>query len=88
MVILFNKIGLKPFTALLTLIFFLGIYLNFLVAQKYELSAFILALSDYYKYSHFQNKPWMKVSVYSLGLLSGVLFNEIKQFKQQRRENR
>ena len=74
LVILYRKIGIRFFSFGLAILFFLGIYQNYRVAKHYKLSAFVLALNDYYKYSQFQNKPWMKVSVYSLGVLSGVFF--------------
>ena len=87
MVILYRKIGIKPFTFLLTVAFFLGIYQNYQIASQYKLSAFVLALNDYNKYSKFQNKPWTKVSVYTLGILSGIFFEQIQEFKKKRRMN-
>jgi len=64
-----------------------GIYVNFYVAKKYNLTAGIFSLENYYLFSMLMNKPYCKLHVYFLGILSSIFFIHICEYKHLLKNN-
>lgn len=81
-VILYNKVGLKLMTSIMSVALVGGIILNFFIAKHYKIQAGIFTLSNgAYLYSGFLNKPYCKLHVYALGVLSAMLYMEITTYR-------
>lgn len=86
-VILYYKLGRKICYFLFTLPLIFGIWLNYNTSYKYSLTAGIFSLeSGYFMYSYFLNKPWYKISVYMLGIMSAMFFIDIREYKLSKKE--
>jgi len=59
----------------------LGIVINYFVSKNYKLTAGIFSMENYYLYSMYIAKPWCKLHVFALGILSGTLFVENSEYK-------
>ena len=57
-----------------------GITVNYLISKNYQLTAGIFSMEYYYIYSMFIAKPWCKLHVFALGILSGTLFAENSEY--------
>jgi len=64
-----------------------GIFINFFIAKKYKLTAGIFSLENYYLFSMLMNKPYCKLHVYFLGILSSVFFINICEYKMLIKKN-
>ena len=78
---MFNK-SKRATVLLLTLILLAGFPVNYYMAKSHEITAGVFSMPDFYLFSTFVNKPWNKLSVYSLGMLSAIFFIEIKKYKK------
>lgn len=86
-VILYHKAGRKFCYVFFTLILGAGIGINYHTSYEYKLTAGIFSLETcYFMYSYYLNKPYYKISVYMLGILSGMLFIDIREYKRSKRE--
>lgn len=86
-VILYNKLGRYVCYVLFTIPLILGIWVNYNTSYEYKLTAGIFSLETcYFMYSYYLNKPWYKISVYMLGILSGMFFIDIREYKRSKRE--
>jgi hypothetical protein len=59
----------------------LGIAVNYKISKNYELTAGIFSMENYYLYSMYIAKPWCKLHVFALGILSGTLFVQNSEYK-------
>jgi len=67
--------------------FFIGIVVIYKMAILHKLTAGIFTMNNFFQFS-FYNKPWNKVSVYALGIMSAMLYIDIKKWKESEGENR
>lgn len=86
-VILYHKLGRKICYLLFMVPLGFGVWLNYSSSYKYQLTAGIFSLETcYFMYSYYLNKPWYKISVYVLGVLSGMFFVDIRDYKKSKRD--
>lgn len=86
-VVLYHKLGRKICYLLFSVPLGLGIWVNYSSSYKYQLTAGIFSMQTcYFMYSYYLNKPWYKVSVYMLGIISGMFFVDIREYKRSKRE--
>jgi hypothetical protein len=52
------------------------------MAKSHGITAGVFSMPDFYLFSTFVNKPWNKFHVYSLGMLSAILFIDIKSYRR------
>lgn len=50
------------------------------------MTAGIFSIENYYMYSYLVNKPWYKLAVYFTGIISAMLFIDIRNYKKSKRE--
>ena len=86
LVILYKKIGRVPSYFLFTAPIFLGVYINYQSSYAYDLTAGIFSLENFYMFSYYINKPWYKLGVYFVGLLSAMIFIDVREYKKSIRE--
>ena len=79
-VIFYNRFP-KIFITFSFLALISGVIINYFIAKNYNLTAGIFSLDNYYLFSMFMNKPYCKIHVYFLGILSSVFFINISDYK-------
>jgi len=83
---LYNKLGRKASYVLFTLPVGLGTYINYKSSYAHDLTAGIFSLENFYMFSYYINKPWYKLGVYFVGLLSAIFFIDVRNYKKSLRE--
>ena len=79
LVILYQKISLKVFVFFMSAFLFGGIYISYFVAAHYQLTAGIFSMNNHYMLSMWMMKPYCKLHLFFLGILSAILYEEIKK---------
>ena len=87
LVILYNKLGRKTCYLLFTLPIILGTWINYKSSYAHDLTAGIFSLENYYMFSDYINKPWYKLGVYFLGIISAMFWIDIRDYKASKRLN-
>ena len=82
MVKLYRSIGPKKMFYIMAPTFIAGLFIIYFMAMQHELTAGVFSMNNFYQYS-FYNKPWNKVSVYALGIMSAMLYIEIKKLREE-----
>ena len=78
LVMLYRKIGSTKMYVLMSILFVAGLISNYYFAIKNKLTAGVFSMNNYYQYSYY-NKPWNKISVYCLGIMSSMLYMDLKK---------
>jgi peptidoglycan/LPS O-acetylase OafA/YrhL len=84
LVMIYQKIPLKFFVSLITALMFGGIYTSYWIADHYKLTAGVFSMNNHYMLSMWMMKPYCKIHLFSLGILSAILYEEIKKGKVQK----
>ena len=74
LVVLFQKVGPKIFSAILVLMMLGGAFTSFYIAYHYQLTAGVFSLNNHNMLSMWMMKPWCKLHLFSLGILSAVIY--------------
>ena len=80
-VLVYQKFGATAGKVLSLTTFIAGIIISQRVASHYKITAGIFTMENENLYSMFMNKPYCKLSVYSLGILSAMAYIDIKSYK-------
>jgi len=86
LVIIYNKLGRYACYILYTLPIGLGVYINYQSSYAHDLTAGIFSLENYYMFAYYINKPWYKIGVYFVGLVSAMFFIDIRNYKKSLRD--
>ena len=85
LVCLYHKLGRKVCYVLFSLPILVGIYINYKSVFYHHLTTGIFSIENYYMYSFYINKPWYKLEVYFFGIISGMFFIDVKEYKMSKR---
>jgi hypothetical protein len=86
LVIFYNKAGRVASYLLFSAAVGLGVYLNYQTSYAHDLTAGIFSLENYYMFAYYINKPWYKIGVYFVGLMSAMFFIDVRNYKKSKRE--
>jgi len=79
LVMIYQKTSLKFFVFLNTTFLLIGVYTSKYIAAYYELTAGVFSMNNHNMLSMWMMKPYCKLHLFFLGILSAILYEEIKK---------
>lgn len=79
LVILYQKTSLRFMSIFTTCLMLAGIYVSYYVASYYKLTAGVFSLNNHNMLSMWMMKPYCKIHLFALGILSALYYEQIKE---------